>query len=111
MRVREVGDMANPHDFGGSQDDTAVIGAVATKGAIQGELVAVHAQLDRLEHQFSLLQGKLEPILDMRPRAEDSTAQLSDVTGSAITLDIRKAQERIAGLVVLVTEMLDRVEL
>ena len=79
-------------------------------GAVQGELQALSAQIDRLEHQVDMLHKRLAPVLRGDLNAGTKPETLSDISGSEITRNVRTLQERVVRVVDIVTDTLDRVE-
>ena len=79
-------------------------------GAVQGELQALSAQIDRLEHQMDALHKRLGPVLRGEPNAITKSETLSDISGSEIARSVRTMQERVVRVVDIVTETLDHVE-
>jgi len=82
---------------------------IAGDSPIRNELVQLHSQLDRLEHQTGRLRSKLEPALRMVP-SENNPGGLQDVAGSQLTQEIRRADRRVREVVDLITETIDQLE-
>lgn len=79
------------------------------ESVVREQLMALHSQVDRLEHQSSRLRGHLEPVLRMTPEQENKI--LADVSpGSEVTREIRRANERVAVIVELLISTIDQLD-